>query len=185
MAQSNLGAALSDQGTRASGAESQRLLGQAVAAYRAALEVYTREQLPQAWARTQNDLGWTLAEQGWRAKGATGLRLLKESEVACRAALEVNTREHDPKLWAMVQDSLDYALSGQGFLMPDDAGKNLLRDAIDGYRQVLQVVQGSAARETQEHLSLALKEMGKRTLGDDAARYRAEAEQIDKELAAP
>jgi hypothetical protein len=32
-------------------------LAQAVAAYRSALEVYTREQLPQNWAMTQTNLG--------------------------------------------------------------------------------------------------------------------------------
>jgi hypothetical protein len=45
MTQNNLGIALRDQGIRTGGAQSTELLAQAVAAYRSALEVYTRGQL--------------------------------------------------------------------------------------------------------------------------------------------
>ena len=38
------------------GAQATELFAQAVAAYRSALEVRTREQLPQDWAATQNNL---------------------------------------------------------------------------------------------------------------------------------
>ena len=61
MTQSNLGNVLSDLGERASGEQSAQYLEQSVAAYRAALEVYTREQLPQDWAVTQNNLGSVLS----------------------------------------------------------------------------------------------------------------------------
>src|SRR5262249_2079612 len=40
----------------AGGAEGVRLLGEAVAACREALKVFTREQAPPAWAMTQNNL---------------------------------------------------------------------------------------------------------------------------------
>jgi hypothetical protein len=52
-----------------------QIVGQAVAACRNALEVYTREQLPQQWAMTQNNLGIALQNQGIRTGGAqTGFR---------------------------------------------------------------------------------------------------------------
>ena len=47
--QNNLGIALQDLGTRSGGEEGRKLLEEAVAAYRSALEVYTKADLPQGW----------------------------------------------------------------------------------------------------------------------------------------
>src|SRR5207247_5838419 len=77
--QNNLGNALEEQGTRAAGAESLRLLREAVAACREALKVRTRDQLPEKWAMTQYNLGNALTEQGTRASGVESLRLLGEA----------------------------------------------------------------------------------------------------------
>ena len=54
------GIALCEQGRRTAGPQGAELLAQAVTAYRGALEVRTREQLPQQWALTQTDLGIAL-----------------------------------------------------------------------------------------------------------------------------
>ena len=51
MTQNNLGGVLWDQAARIEGAEGNELLSQAVAAFRNALEVFTREQLPQGLGR--------------------------------------------------------------------------------------------------------------------------------------
>ena len=77
-----------EQGTRTAGEAGARLLSEAVAAYRAALEVRTRESLPQQWAKTQNNLGAALQEQGIRTAGEAGARLLSEAVAAYRAALD-------------------------------------------------------------------------------------------------
>ena len=53
MTQNNLGAALSMLGERESGTTR---FEEAVAAYRAALEEWTRERVPLQWASTQNNL---------------------------------------------------------------------------------------------------------------------------------
>ena len=48
------------------GPEGLRRLNEAVAAYRQALTVRTRDDLPQDWAATQNNLGsalWALGER--------------------------------------------------------------------------------------------------------------------------
>jgi tetratricopeptide (TPR) repeat protein len=97
MTQNNLGNALSAQGIRTSGEEGARLLAEAVAAYRQALQVYTREQLPQDWAMTQNNLGNALSEQGIRTSGEEGARLLAEAVAVHRQALQVRTREQLPQ----------------------------------------------------------------------------------------
>ena len=90
------------------------MLAEAVAAYRQALEVYTRETLPQQWAMTQNNLGIALRDQGIRTGGERGTQLLAEAVAAYRQALEVYTRETLPQDWAMTQNNLGIALRDQG-----------------------------------------------------------------------
>ena len=83
-----------------------QLLAEAVAAYRQALEVRTRETLPQDWAQTQNNLGIALREQGIRTGGERGTQLLAEAVTAYRQALEVYTRETLPQQWAQTHNNL-------------------------------------------------------------------------------
>jgi tetratricopeptide (TPR) repeat protein len=106
MTQNNLGTALREQGLHAQGEAGTRLLAEAVAAHRQALEVYTREQLPQQWAMTQNNLGTALREQGLHAQGEAGTRLLAEAVTAYRQALEVFSREILPLQWAQTHNNL-------------------------------------------------------------------------------
>ena len=51
MTQNNLGSALRDQAIRTEGPEALRLLDEAETAFRQILLVFTREQLPQNWAK--------------------------------------------------------------------------------------------------------------------------------------
>ncbi|MFN3148040.1 MAG: hypothetical protein ACE368_23785 [Paracoccaceae bacterium] len=109
MTQNNLGTALQEQGSRTEGAAGAELLAQAVAAYRAALEVRTRQDHPVQWAMTQNNLGAALRNQGSRTEGAAGADLLAQAVAAYRAALEVRTRQDHPVQWAMTQENLALA----------------------------------------------------------------------------
>jgi tetratricopeptide (TPR) repeat protein len=77
----------------------------AIAAYEAALEVLTREALPEKWATTQNNLG--LAYQN-RIRGERAENL-ERAIAAHEAALEVRTREALPEKWAMTQNNLGLA----------------------------------------------------------------------------
>ena len=103
--QNNLGNALQTLGAREDG--TQRL-DEAVGAYRAALEVRTRERVPLDWAAAQNNLGNALQTLGEREDGT---QRLDEAVGAYRAALEVRTRERVPLDWAMTQNNLGNALS--------------------------------------------------------------------------
>jgi tetratricopeptide (TPR) repeat protein len=99
MTQNNLGTALSRLGERESLGNALMTLGEresgtarleeAVAAYRAALEEWTRARVPLDWARTQNDLGNALRTLGERESGTARL---EEAVAAYRAALEEWTR---------------------------------------------------------------------------------------------
>jgi tetratricopeptide (TPR) repeat protein len=97
---------LQEQGIRTGGEAGTRLREDAVAAFRNALKVRTREQLPQDWSMTQNNLGNVLKNQGIRTGGEAGTRLLKDAVAAFRNALEVRTFEFLPVGWAQTQNNL-------------------------------------------------------------------------------
>jgi tetratricopeptide (TPR) repeat protein len=80
-----------------------------VAAYRAALEVYTRDAAPSDWAMTQNNLGVALRAQANLAEGEERARLLSEAVAAYRLALEVRTRDAAPTNWAATTYNLALA----------------------------------------------------------------------------
>ena len=91
--------------------EGRKLLEQAVAAYQSALEVYTKADLPQGWARTQNNLGLALQDLGTRSGGGgKGRKLLEQAVAAYKSALEVYTKADLPQDWARTQNNLDIAL---------------------------------------------------------------------------
>jgi tetratricopeptide (TPR) repeat protein len=77
--QNILGYALSELGTRSAGEEGRKLFAEADAAYRSALEVYTKADLPQNWAETQNNLGIALGALGNQLEGEEGLKRNRES----------------------------------------------------------------------------------------------------------
>ena len=96
--QVSLGNALQTLGGRESGTE---LLGQAIAAYQAALEERKRERVPLEWAATQNNLGAALQVIGERESDTARL---EEAVVAHRDALEERTRGRVPFDWAASQN---------------------------------------------------------------------------------
>jgi tetratricopeptide (TPR) repeat protein len=104
-------------------------LDEAVAAYRQALLVRTREQMPRQWAITQNNLGNALQAQGTKAEAPESLRLFGEALVAYRDALLVFTREQTPALWAMTKHNVGSALQEEG----------LFGEAVVAYREALLV----------------------------------------------
>ena len=75
------------------GEEGRKLLEGAVAAYRSALEVFTKADLPQDWATTQNNLGLALyAARDAQRRREEGRKLLEDAVAAYRSALEVFTK---------------------------------------------------------------------------------------------
>ena len=70
-----------------------RDLTKAVAAFRAALEEWTRDRAPSDWARAQYNLGNVLARLGERENGTAHLT---EAVAAYQAALQERTQERAP-----------------------------------------------------------------------------------------
>ena len=73
MVQNNLGLALRLEGEHSSDKQAKDMFAQAVDAYRAALQVYTRTEKPLAWAMTQNNLGNALVDEADYAGAARAL----------------------------------------------------------------------------------------------------------------
>ena len=101
----SLGISLQEAGTRSKGADIRKLLGEAVAAYRTALTVYTQAELPQQWATTQNNLGNVLRNQGTRTGGEAGKALIREAINAYGLALQIQTREALPVQWELTMNN--------------------------------------------------------------------------------
>ena len=135
----SLGNSLQEAGIRTKGADIQNFLRDAVTAYRAALTVYTKGQLPQDWAMTQNNLGNVLREQGILTGGEAGANLLAEAVTAYRAALTIYTKEQLPQQWATTQNNLGATLGDQGTRTGGEAGKALIRQAINAYELAFEV----------------------------------------------
>ncbi|MEP1963770.1 hypothetical protein [Tateyamaria sp.] len=170
---------LRNQGTHTDGPKGADLLAQAVAAYRAALEVYTRADHHVQWAMTQNNLGAALQDQGTRTDGPKGADLLAQAVAAYRAALEVRTRADHPVQWAMTQNNLGGALQDQGTRTDGTKGADLLAQAVAAYCAALEV-RTRADRPvqwaiTQNNLGTALRNQGSRTDGPKGADLLAQA----------
>lgn len=100
-ASNNLGNALRALGEREGNPEK---LTEAVAAYRAAREVLTKEQMPVDWAMTQNNLGTALRVLGEREGNP---EKLAEAVAAYRAALEVFEQKATNYYWKITTANLE------------------------------------------------------------------------------
>ena len=185
--QNDLGAALSQQGTRTGGAEGAGLLGQAVAAYGAALEVWTRDAHPVQWAGTHNNLGTALSDQGTRTGGAEGAALLGQAVAAYSAALEVRTRDAHPVHWAMTQNNLGSVLQDQGIRSGGAEAAGLLAQAVAVYYAALEVRTRDAHPvqwgETQINMANAEKDwVATGVCLDPAAHWRAALGSVEAAL---
>ena len=165
--QNCLGAALRNHGSRTEGAAGVALLGQAVDAYRAALEVRTRADHPVDWARTTQNLAIALQQQASRTGGAAGTALLGQAVDTYREALEVFTRADHPVNWATTTQNLASALRNHGSRTAGAAGAALLGQAVVAYRVALEVYTRADHpvdwAMTTQNLAIALQTQGSRT----------------------
>jgi hypothetical protein len=146
----NLGQAYAD---RIRGAWPENL-EKAIAAYQAALTVFTREALPREWATTQNNLAIAYVDRirGDRADN------LEKAIAAHDAALTVRTREALPRDWATTQSNLATAYWSR---IRGDRADNLEK-AIGAYQAALTVFTREALprdwAQTQSNLATAFTE---------------------------
>jgi tetratricopeptide (TPR) repeat protein len=177
--QNSIGNTLKEQATSVEGPEAVRLFGEAAAAYRRALQVFTRDSAPQDWATTQHSLGYVLQEQGVRTSGPESAQLLSDAIAAYKQALEIRTREQLPLHWAMTQNDLGNALQAQGVRADGSESRRLLVEAAAAYGNALLVfTREFMPRQwamTQHNLGSALHEQGTRTEGSEGVKLLGEA----------
>lgn len=177
----DLGLALTTLGERESGTTR---LDEAVETYRTALQAYTHELVPLAWAMTQNNLGNALRILGERQNSPARL---DEAVEAYRAALQEYTRERVPLDWAMTQNNLGNALQRLG---ERESGTTRLDEAVEAYRAALQERPRHHVplewATTQNNLGNALqrlceRESGTATLDEAVEAYRAALQERTRE----
>jgi tetratricopeptide (TPR) repeat protein len=155
------------------------LFTQAVAAYRAALEVYVKAEMPQDRARTQYDLGIALDDQGKHSQGEAATALFAEAVAAYRAALEVYAKADLPQEWAAAQNGLAIALEEQGRRSQGEAATALLAQAVTAYRSALEVFTKADLPQdwaaTQNNLGVVLDDQGERSQGEAATALFSQA----------
>ena len=100
-----------------------------MAAYRSALEVKTKADLPQDWAVTQNNLGIALQELGTRSGGEEGRKLLEERWPLIAPPSRSMTKADLPQDWARTQNNLGLALQELGTRSGGEEGRKLLEEA--------------------------------------------------------
>ena len=88
--------------------EGSDFLVRAAVAFRAALEIHTRERAPRDWTKAQCSLGLALTKLGERQSNA---EYLEQGTVVLKEALEESEREEAPSGWADIRNKLDTALT--------------------------------------------------------------------------
>ncbi|MGE3930957.1 MAG: hypothetical protein AB7G05_12405, partial [Hyphomonadaceae bacterium] len=134
---------------------------QATGSYRAALEVYTRDETPDKWARTQSGLAGALRAQGMRDFYDDAP--LAQALGAYRAAIEVWTRQSAPADWALTQNNIALTLR----ILASGGDVQLLRQAVAAHRAALQVFTRTSAPQdwamVQSAMALTLQTLGEQT----------------------
>jgi len=168
--QSNLGMVLTSLGKRENGTAR---LEEAVAAYRAALQIYASEHAPLQWAMIESNLGTALRVIGEREGGTARL---EAAVAAYQAALQVYTYERAPLRWAETQNSLGLVLWRIG---ERESGTARLEEAVAAFQAALRerTREGAPLRwaMTQSALAFALVSLGERKVA---------AEQLEEAVAA-
>ena len=106
-----------------------RELNEAVLAFKAVLNEWSRDQNPERWAAAQSNLGYALTLLGKR-QGSVGT--LESAAIACRNALAEIKQDRTPLLWATAQYNLGLTLSGMAEIKNDEA---LWKNAIEALQQ--------------------------------------------------
>jgi tetratricopeptide (TPR) repeat protein len=143
------------------------------------LEVVTRENLPQDWAKTEDNLAAALESQAEHSAGAKALDLLAHAVAAYRAVLEVYTKADLPQDWATTQQNLAVALYTQGQKSNKAQALGFSVQSVQASRFALEVFTRTEQPQewamVQNNLGLALCLEGERSSGSHAKELFAQA----------
>src|SRR5262249_31712515 len=141
-------------------------------ALRRALEVQTREHLPQEWARTQLLLWGMLSNAGINMADEGGVRRVQEAIVMHRPIFEGISLGGQPTLLASAQAFLGLSLFRQAIVLEDKA--SMLAEAALAFQQALEVQTREQAPEQwiwmQSMLGLTLFDQSDTAQGSEKTR---------------
>ena len=167
--ENSLGQALMAEAERITGAQATDLLAQAVAAFRAALEVRTKADDALEWADTQVNLGVALWHQGRWSRGPEAEDLLAKATDAFRAALEVKTRQSLPQDWAATENNLGVAFADEAARVNGSQSADLMAKAADAFQAALEVRTRENLPQdwanTENNLAAALESQAEKAAG--------------------
>ncbi len=171
--QNGLGLALWNEGIRSGGGDKAiALLDEAVQAYKSALEVRTKADLPQDWAQSEMNLGVALMAEGNLVGGNKAMDLFDQAVQAYHNALEINTKADQPQGWAWTEQDLGIALVYEGDRAGGNKAMDLLDQAVQAFRHALEVETKTDLPQdwarTESNLGYALTDEGERASGDKA-----------------
>src|ERR1039458_3649225 len=127
-------AALLDMGSSGEATQSIPSLRAAVTAFQNALQIFTRESLPQDWAMTQNNLGTAYGRLAQRLGGTEGEESLRAAVTTFQNVLQVESLPQD---WAITQTNLGNAYRVLGERLGGTEGAESLRAAVTAYQNTL------------------------------------------------
>lgn len=149
-------------------------LRDAVARYRAALDVYNREEAPIDWAIVQRNLGLCRQALAERDSDTEHLQVAIES---FRHALGVISQDGFPRLWAAIQYRLGQALYRLD--LKSDEGGDMIKEAMNAYQSALHVFTRAEAplrwAEIMNSLAQALQMLGGEARNPDALQKAVDA----------
>ena len=170
-ASDNLAGALRILGERTGGPEGLAFLARAVAAHENALALFTKQDVPERWARITNNLANVLQIQGDRTGGSEGMAFLDRAILAYEDILSVYTRQDLPKDWAMATNNLGNALLTQGERIGGPESLPLLARAVAAFEDALTVRTSHDMPEqwaaTSNNLANALQAQSKQAVGEE------------------
>ena len=113
---------------------------EALESYRRALQLVSKEDMPQLWAATWRDIGKANMGLSFTVKGPAMQKSLDEAVEAYRRALEVYTRQDLPQEWAKTQLNLTLALVGLGNNRAGEESAQLWAEAQSTLTQALEII---------------------------------------------
>lgn len=159
------------------GAERLDTLRMAVYCYDHALAVYTREETPLDWARTQNNKGVTLRNMMGLLAGSERLQTLRATISCFNTALLERRREITPMDWAATQESKGNALSDLAELVGDDERTQTLQAALACFDTALE-----ERRREANHVNWARAQNNKGNVLRSLARIRDDTDTRQLEI---
>ena len=135
-----------------------------------AMEIRTREHMPNFWAETQTALGTALVAQARHMDRDPAERLLNEAIAGYRQVLQVYHREYQPQPWATALTGLGEALVEQGRWQGGEQGTRSFAEAVEALQRALEVRTREHLPQpwamTQHHLGAALAAQGAQAGGE-------------------